>query len=155
MNLGLFTRTIDNRFIFSLFEFLLSGVAALIVLKAWRGRSASALFAHQWCFLPATVLLSFSLGYYTFWTGARFFFGTSFLESPVVLASHICLAGAWIIISLQFLAGEKASLRRCWGVAVGVAGLSVSPIAAFSQVSGPSALFEGLAGVLDWVRYRK
>lgn len=52
MDLGLFSRTIDNRFVFSLFEFLLSGVTALVVLKAWRGSSATTFLPNQWRPMP-------------------------------------------------------------------------------------------------------
>lgn len=150
MNLELFSPTVDNRFVFYLFEFLLSGLIALVTLKARGSSEPGAPLVAQRGLLPASALLSLSLGYSTFWAGTRFFFQTHLAEPPLLLAAHICLAGAWSLVALQFLAGSRTSRTVYRTLGLGWAGLSLVPaLLAHEHLYRPT-LFSELARGLDW-----
>lgn len=149
MNFELFAPTVDNRFIFSLFEFLLSGVIALVNLKAWRTRAAGPQLAGRGGLLPASILLSLSLAYGTFWTGIRFLFGVELAEPPFLLASHICLAAAWLLIALQVRKGSEASLPPNWILGLCLAGCSLIPLLVAYYNREMVTLFSLLARLLD------
>ncbi|MDA2934158.1 ATP-binding protein [Acidobacteria bacterium AH-259-D05] len=151
MSLGLFTRTLDNRLIFHLFELLLSGVIALVILRAWSNRSRNTVFAMKECFLPAGGLLSLSLGYAVVSVGNQFFFHADVAEMPLILSCHLCITGAWAFIALQYWGELRPGLRYCWGMGLGVASLSVLPLLIASHLSNATAPFEVLARILDWV----
>ena len=151
MNSEFFTPTLDNRLIFHLFEFLLSGVIALVILRAWRNRSENALFAKQWCLLPASGLLVLSLGYSVVLVGVRFFLHAEVAEMPVIFASHLCLTTAWMFIFLQSWVVPKVNLRYCLGIGLGVSSLSVLSLLFGSHNPNNTVSFEVLARILDWV----
>ena len=149
MNSEFFTPTLDNRLIFHLFEFLLSGVIALVILRAWRNRSENAFFARQWCLLPAGGLLVLSLGYSVVLVGVRFFLRAEVAEMPVIFASHLCLISAWIFIFLQSWVVPKINLRDCLGIGLGVSGLSVLSLLFGSYSTNSTVPFEVLARFFD------
>lgn len=111
MNIDLFSRTIDNRFVFALFEFLLAGVVVVVLLR--KGGKESRQDASA-CLLPACFLLACALGYSVFWTGSYFLFDLRLGELPFILSSHLCLAGAWFLLSLQFWRETSPKPSRCW-----------------------------------------
>lgn len=147
----LLTPTLDNRLIFHLFEFLLSGVIALVILRAWRNRSKNAFFSKQWCLLPAGGLFVLSFGYCVVLVGVRFFLHAEVAEMPVIFASHLCLTIAWMFIFLQSWTVPKMSLPYCFGIGLGVACLSVFSLLFGSHSSKGTASFEVLARILDGV----
>lgn len=152
MSLELFTRTLENRFVFHLFEFLLSGVIAVVIMKAWRRRSGEGVFRSQWRLLPASLLLSLALGYSALSTGARFFLHMEMAELPVSLASHLCLIAAWTLIALQFvpvLPASAARRFRGWALACSLIVLSLGLIFLAPDRPGAQPLLQGAARILD------
>lgn len=96
---GLFSRTVENRFVFALFDLLLCGVAALVVVRTWRARSAAISAKNQLFLLMALLFLSASFALQAAIAGAFLFYQTRFSPVPVDLLHHSLLAGAWLMLA--------------------------------------------------------
>lgn len=96
---GLFSRTVENRFVFALFDLLLCGVAALVVVRTWRARSAAIPAKNQLFLLIALLFLSASFGLQAAIAGALLFYQMRFPTAPMDLLHHSLLAGAWLMLA--------------------------------------------------------
>lgn len=98
-SIELFTRTFENRFVFNLFDLLLCGVIALVVVRCWRLQTKLLLVSDQ-CFL---FLGFFALGASFFLgavrDGAFLFFRARLPEAPFDLLVHTLWACAWLLLT--------------------------------------------------------
>lgn len=97
--LELFSRTFDNRFVFSLFDLLLCGVIVFVIVKAWRSHTRllsgdkQLLLFLAFCFLGA----SFGLGAVV--AGAFFFFEQRLPETAFAFLTPILQSSAWLLLA--------------------------------------------------------
>ncbi|MFQ5739844.1 MAG: sensor histidine kinase [Acidobacteriota bacterium] len=147
MEFQLFTRTFDNRFIFSLFELLLSGIVVVIFLKSWKQKSVR---RYSGDFLPASLLLSGSLAYLVFWTGAQFLLRLDLYGLPLSFASHLCLAGSCLLFGIRLSAKAGKRPRRHWKLSLWVLASSVAPLVFASSLPHIEPLVRLATRVLDW-----
>lgn len=98
----LFSPTVENRFVFNLFDLLLCGVILLVVLRGWRlGRSDGRADPGRdplFLFLAFSSLgASFAVGAVT--SGAVLFFQLRRPDAVFDVLSHALQAGAWLLLA--------------------------------------------------------
>ncbi|MBI1747506.1 MAG: hypothetical protein HYR55_13085 [Acidobacteria bacterium] len=95
----LFSRTVENRFVFHLFDLLLCGVIVLVILRGWRRHPRWVSTKNQvWLFLGFSSLgASFAGG--AIFAGALLFFQRRLPEAPFDLVTHALQAGAWVLLA--------------------------------------------------------
>lgn len=92
------SQSIENRFIFNLFDLLLCGVIVLVILREWvRGKEPSfnkhqALLSFGFCAIGA----SFALGAAA--SGVQLFFERRLPEDPLDLLIHAMRASGWLLL---------------------------------------------------------
>lgn len=97
--LELFSHTVENRFVFSLFDLLLCGVILLVVLRGWR-RHAAPLSARNRLFLfSAFTCLGTSFALEAIFTAALLFFQRHLPVAPFDLLIHTLQASAWLLLA--------------------------------------------------------
>lgn len=137
---GLFSRTVENRFVFALFDLLLCGVAALVVVRTWRARSAASPAKNQLFLLMALLLLSASFALQAAIAGAFLFYQTRFSPIPMDLLHYSLL----VVASVLFLFCR----RPLGGRYIGTGALALLLTATLLHLSSPLAPEEPAAAVL-------
>ncbi len=97
--LELFSRTIENRFVFNLFDLLLCGVILLVILRGRRsptGSTSARIDPFLWL---AFFLLGASFGFQAFYAGAFLFFERRFPELRFDVLAHALQASAWLSLA--------------------------------------------------------
>jgi signal transduction histidine kinase len=97
--LELFSRTLENRFVFSLFDLLLCGVILLVIVRGrWTQMRAFSVRSRVLLFLAFSSLgASFFLG--AVYAGAFLFFRSHFPEAPFDLSMHALWASSWLLLA--------------------------------------------------------
>ncbi|HLG18015.1 MAG TPA: ATP-binding protein [Blastocatellia bacterium] len=98
-NLELFSRTLENRFVFYLFDLLLCGIILLVIVRGWRTRARILPSKNQLFLLLAFLSLGASFALGAVFTGAFFFFRSRLPETSFELLMHIFHAGAWLLLA--------------------------------------------------------
>jgi signal transduction histidine kinase len=106
--LELFSRTLENRFVFSLFDLLLCGIILLVIVRGrWTQMRAFPVRSRVFLFLAFSGLgASFFLG--AVYAGAFLFFRSHLPEAPFDLAMHSLWAVSWLLLA----AGAHHSPRQ-------------------------------------------
>lgn len=116
--LELFSRTLENRFVFSLFDLLLCGIILLVIVRGrWTQMRAFSVRSRIFMFLAFSSLgASFFLG--AVYAGAFLFFRSHLPEAPFDLAMHSLWGGAWLLLAAgahqrpsQFQLQTESSLK--------------------------------------------
>jgi signal transduction histidine kinase len=131
--LELFSRTPENRFIFSLFDLLLCGVIVLVIIRGWRAQRTAAFGPSQFLLLLAFVCLGASFGLEATFAGASFFLSTRLPEALFDLLSHTFQAAAWVLMAASIYR-EPVSASRTKEHSAG-------PSRSFALVAVSSQLF--------------
>lgn len=97
--LELFSRTIENRFVFNLFDLLLCGVILLVILRGRRFPTGSASDRIDPFLWLAFFLLGASFSFQAFYAGAFLFFERRFPEARFDTVAHALQAGAWLALA--------------------------------------------------------
>ncbi|MEW6208960.1 MAG: ATP-binding protein [Acidobacteriota bacterium] len=100
-SLELFSRTFENRFIFSLFDLLLCGVIVLVIVRGWRTRPKAPFTNDQLFLLLAFFCLGASFALEAASAGAFFFFRKRLPETLVDLLFHLSQSGAWVLLAVS------------------------------------------------------
>ena len=97
--LELFSRTLENRFVFSLFDLLLCGIILLVIVRGrWTQARAFSVRSRVLLFLAFSSLgASFFLG--AVYAGAFLFFRSHLPEGPFDLLIHSFWAGSWLLLA--------------------------------------------------------
>ncbi|HSB09378.1 MAG TPA: ATP-binding protein [Blastocatellia bacterium] len=97
--LELFSRTLENRFVFSLFDLLLCGIILLVIVRGrWTPMRAFSVRSRVLLFLAFSSLgASFFLG--AVYAGAFLFFRSHLPEAPFDLLMHALWAGSWLLLA--------------------------------------------------------
>lgn len=95
----LFTRTFENQFVFNLFQFLLSGVVVLVILKALTKPSQTFPQIKKWLLLCAFSLLGVSFGIVATYSGINFFSRDSLDGEFVFTTAHFFRTTGVIFLS--------------------------------------------------------
>lgn len=97
--LELFSRTLENRFVFSLFDLLLCGVILLVIVRSrWTEMRAFSVNSRKLLFLAFSSLgASFFLG--AVYAGTFLFFRTHLPEAPFDLLMHTLWAASWVLLA--------------------------------------------------------
>jgi hypothetical protein len=103
--LELFSPTVENRFVFALFDLLLCGVIVLVILRGWRAHARPDQNRNH-----LLLFLAFSL------LGASFAVGASFAGAFLFLKSRLP-KGSFDLLTEELLAAPQMLLghRRCPG----------------------------------------
>ncbi|MBI3950841.1 MAG: hypothetical protein HY314_10360 [Acidobacteria bacterium] len=119
---SLFLRTFENQFVFNLFQFLLSGVVVLVILRALTKSSALFPKADKWLLLSAFSLLGVSFALVAAYSGINFFFKKSLDGAYFFTVAHFFKTTGLIFLSASFmpLASRKRPVltRRITGLVV-------------------------------------
>ncbi|HSE98440.1 MAG TPA: hypothetical protein VLD57_09270, partial [Blastocatellia bacterium] len=94
----IFSRTFDNIFILNLFDLLLCGVIALVILRGWRAGSVVTDARNRLFLLLAFSCLGASFGLGAVFAGTFFFLRKSIPEAPCDLLIHALWASAWLML---------------------------------------------------------
>ncbi len=97
--LELFSRTIENRFVFDLFDLLLCGVIVLVILRGWRAHPEPVFGRTRFFLFLAFFLLGASFALGAALAGSILFFQRRLPEPPLDLLTHILQAGAWLLLA--------------------------------------------------------
>ncbi len=97
--LQLFSRTFENRFIFNLFDVLLSGIIVLVILRAWRAHTKSIPVRNQLLLLLAFSSLGASFFTKALLPGAFIFFRYRLPVAAFESVFHMCQAAAWLLLA--------------------------------------------------------
>src|SRR5215470_13358215 len=97
--LELFTRTLENRFIFSLFDVLLCGIIVLVILRAWRAHTKTIPVRNQFLLLLAFSSLGASFATKTVFSGAFIFFRYRLPLTGFGTIFHLFQTVAWILLA--------------------------------------------------------
>jgi len=97
--LELFPRTLDNIFVFNLFNSLLCGVLVLVVLRGLRAHRGTAFFTNHLFLFLAFVFLGTSFALGAVFAGALFFFQTRLPEATLDFLVHAFQASAWVTMA--------------------------------------------------------
>jgi signal transduction histidine kinase len=108
--LELFSRTFENRFIFSLFDVLLCGIIVLVILRAWRAQTKTIPVRNQLLLLLAFSSLGASFATKALLSGAFIFFRYRLPVASFESAFHMFQAGAWLLLAAS--AYPAPELRR-------------------------------------------
>ena len=100
----LFSRTVENKFVFSLFDLLLCGVILFVIVWRWRAHATQVAFRSQaFLFLSFTFLgASFAVGATS--TGVLLFWGTRLSETSFDVVTHSLQAAAWVLLGASVYA---------------------------------------------------
>lgn len=101
--LELFSRTLENRFVFSLFDLLLCGIILLVIVRGrWTQMRALSVKSRILLFLAFSSLgASFFLG--AVYAGAYLFFRSHLPEAPFDLLMHSFWAVSWLLLAASAL----------------------------------------------------
>ena len=97
--LQLFSRTFENRFIFSLFDVLLCGIIVLVILRAWRAQTKTIPVRNQLLLLLAFSSLGASFATNALLSGTFIFFRYRLPVASFESAFHMFQAGAWLLLA--------------------------------------------------------
>lgn len=97
--LQLFSLTFENRFIFNLFDVLLSGIIVLVILRAWRAHTKSIPVRNQLLLLLAFSSLGASFFTKALLPGAFIFFRYRLPVAAFESVFHMCQAAAWLLLA--------------------------------------------------------
>ena len=97
--LELFSYTIENRFVFSLFDLLLCGVILLVILRKWRVETGPALKRADLLLFLSFLFLGAAFAVGAVYAGAFLFFQIHLAEATCALLSHALQAGAWLLLA--------------------------------------------------------
>ena len=97
--LELFSRTLENRFVFSLFDLLLCGIILLVIVRGrWTQMRAFSVRSRVLLFLAFSTLgASFFLG--AVYAGAFLFLRSHLPEAPFDLLMHSLWAASWLLLA--------------------------------------------------------
>lgn len=150
--LELFSPTVENRFVFNLFDLLLCGVIVLVICRGWRAQQKLTSRWHQvFIFLTFFFLgASFALG--AVHAGALLFVQKRLPEALFDLLTHLFQTSAWLMLAASALyrstrgQGGPASFRSGrWSWALLLAPLEL-------LLAGPaSPLHAQATAALDWM----
>lgn len=94
-----FSRTIENRFVFNLFDLLLCGVIVLVIFRGWRAQHKHASRKHQVFLFLAFFLLGASFALGAAQTGALLFVQKRLPEALFDLLEHGLQTCAWLALA--------------------------------------------------------
>ena len=97
--LELFSRTFENRFIFSLFDVLLCGIIVLVILRAWRAHTKTIPVRNQFLLLLAFSSLGASFATKAIFSGAFIFFRYRLPLTSFEAVFHLFQAVTWILLA--------------------------------------------------------
>src|SRR5213075_508883 len=107
-HIELFSRTFDNRFVFSLFDLLLCGVIVLVIVRGSRLDVGAAETRNRLFLLLAFSCLGSAFALSAIFAGAYFFFHVQMAEGAFELCIHALRASAWMML----IAGAYYRQRR-------------------------------------------
>lgn len=94
----LFSRTLENRFIFYLFDLLLCGIIALVIIRRWRFPGKEPPGKSQILLFLAFSSLGASFAVAAAYAGAVFFLRSRLSEAPFDFLMHALWAAAWVLL---------------------------------------------------------
>ncbi|MBI4456292.1 MAG: hypothetical protein HY644_10375 [Acidobacteria bacterium] len=97
--LELFSRTVENRFVFGLFDLLLCGVIALVILRGWRAHTKLLSTKNQLFLFLGFSSLGASFALTAIFAGTFLFVERRLPEAPFDLLSHIFEGSAWLLLA--------------------------------------------------------
>ena len=159
--LELFSRTFDNRFVFSLFDALLCGVIVLVIIRGWRQETtfskALAFSAgtkvlptlHQLLLPLAFSCLGASFALEAIFAGASFFLRSRLPAPAVELLFHTLQAGAWLLLAMS--AYSRPAPRPIRRSAFRRQALLPGLLLALLGLSLTGSLFSNVTIILDFV----
>lgn len=107
--LELFSRTFENRFIFSLFDVLLCGIIVLVILRAWRAHTKTIPVRNQFLLLLAFSSLGASFASKAIFSGAFIFFRFRLPLTGFETVFHLFQALTWILLAASAYQSPKFS----------------------------------------------
>jgi signal transduction histidine kinase len=113
-NVELFSRTFENRFIFNLFDLLLCGIIALVILRAWRAQAKTIPVRNQFLLLLAFSCLGASFATKALFSGAFIFFRYRLPTVGFESLFHVFQAGTWLLLAASVY--QTPRLRRAEGL---------------------------------------
>lgn len=125
----LFSRTLENRFIFHLFDLLLCGIIALVIIRRWRSPGKEPPGKSQIFLFLAFSSLGASFAVAAAYAGAVFFLQSRLSEAPFDFLMHVLWAAAWLLLltgayrsrvssPLMGDTGAPAPVDRSWAWAI-------------------------------------
>lgn len=147
--LEMFTPTVENQFVFDLFNLLLCGVIVLVILRGWRAHTRPDQSRNQLLIFLAFSLLGASFAAGAVFAGASLFFRSRLPESSFNLLSHALQAGAWFLLGASSFYRPRGQQEKL--VPVGGSFLSfwpLIPLCAY-QASQLAALSSKLTALAD------
>ena len=110
--LQLFSRTFDNRFIFNLFNVLLSGIIVLVILRAWRAQAKTIPIRNQLLLLLAFSSLGASFATKAISSGAFIFFRYRLPVASFESVFHMFQVGAWLLLAASAYSSPRLRQAR-------------------------------------------
>lgn len=107
--LELFSRTFENRFIFSLFDLLLCGIIVLVILRAWRAHIKIIPIRNQFLLLLAFSSLGASFATKALFSGAFIFFRYRLPLTGFEAVFHLFQAVTWILLAMSAYQSPRSS----------------------------------------------
>jgi signal transduction histidine kinase len=96
--LELFSRTADNRFVFSLFDLLLCGVIVWVIVRGWRAHARVYETKNQFFLFLAFSYLGASFALDAIFAGAIFFYRSHLPEASTELFIRLFQVSAWLLL---------------------------------------------------------
>ncbi len=147
--LELFSRTTENRFVFSLFDLLLCGVIVLVILRGWRSQTETLTRKNRFFLFLAFICLGASFALGAAYAGFFLFLQIRLPKLSFDLLAHAFQAGAWLLLAAS---AELRTTRGSGALRIGASAplLLLAPL--WLQATSPaSQLALKATGILDLV----